>query len=158
MISADKQVLLTGFLGTLPGSVAARLAKAVEVDRLIGGTDLPHDEILRALRPRLRESSQRFRMATPLRFFCRPFEDLLVSAQRDTKQKGRIARTSIELVWTWLSGELIPHRHRELGDAMRDAILYGRDKELEQKTAELWAESAAALKAALSGEKKQATA
>jgi len=39
----DKEVLLKGFLGQLPDDVASRLAKAVEVDRLIGGAALPHD-------------------------------------------------------------------------------------------------------------------
>ena len=108
MLSADKQLLLSGFLGRLPAHVAARLAKAVEVDRLVGGTGLPHDEILRALRPQLRTAAERVRMPTPLRFFCRPFEDLLTSAKRRVKQKGRIARASIEPVWSWLANELMP--------------------------------------------------
>ena len=101
-LTADKQVLLSGFLGQLPDHVAARLAKAVEVDRLIGGTELPHEEILRALRPQLREVPQPQRVATPQRLFCRPFEDLLVEPERSFKQKGRIARSSISPVWkTW---------------------------------------------------------
>jgi hypothetical protein len=68
-LSAEKRVLLNGFLGQLPEQIAARLAKAVEVDRLIGGTGLPHEDILRALRPQLRQSPLRSRMPTPQRFF-----------------------------------------------------------------------------------------
>jgi hypothetical protein len=45
---------LTKFLLGLPDKVVARLAYAIERDRAAGGTGLPHDEILKALLPRLR--------------------------------------------------------------------------------------------------------
>jgi hypothetical protein len=158
MISADKQQLLNGFLCKLPEPVASRLAKAVEVDRLIGGQGLPHEVILDALRPRLRQAAQHTRMPTPQRFFCQPFEDLLIARQRNAKQKGRIARSSIEPVWNWLANELMPARHHELTDAIRDAILYNRLSDVEQRAAELWDESAAALTPALADEKKMTAA
>src|ERR1051326_2851092 len=116
MLSENKQLLLGGFLGRLPERVAARLAKAVEVDRLIGGSDLPHEEILRALRPQLRTVPDKTRTQTPQRFFCRPFEDLLVSPDRSAKQKGRITRSTIEPVWNWLpthpQGARAPPKHQ----------------------------------------------
>src|SRR5947207_15954158 len=133
MLSADKQQLLSGFLGKLPEPVAARLAKAVEVDRLTGGKGLPHEEILGALRPQLRHAGQTERMPTPQRFFCQPFEDFLIGRERHLKQKGRIVRSSIEPVWTWLANELMPARHRALTEAVRDAILYRRRAELETR-------------------------
>jgi hypothetical protein len=83
---------------------------------------------------------------------------LLVGPERKIKQKGRIARTSIEPVWTWLAMELMPHRHRELNDALRDAILHSREDEIQEKIYELWAEASAALFPALSGEKKKSAA
>jgi hypothetical protein len=158
MLSSDKQLLLSGFLGQLPQHVAARLAKAIEVDRLIGGTGLPHEEILQALRPQLRRAPERSRLQTPQRVFCRPFEDLLVAPERSTKQKGRIARNAIDAVWNWLKSELMPARHREITEALRDAILYARESEIEEKAADLWAESASALKPALATEKQRAIA
>ena len=157
-LSAEKQVLLDGFLGTLPEPLAARLAKAVEVDRLIGGTGLPHDDILRALRPQLKQLPPRTRLPTPQRFFCRPFEDLLVSPDRTIKQKGRIARSSIEPVWSWLASELMPQRHRELTEALRDAIVGNREDEIRERSSELWAEASASLVPALAGEKKKSAA
>lgn len=42
MLAADKKLLLNGFFGELPPQMATRLVKAVEVDRLIGGTGLAH--------------------------------------------------------------------------------------------------------------------
>jgi hypothetical protein len=159
MLSADKQLLLSGFLGQLPEVVAARLAKAVEVDRLIGGTGLPHDVILRALRPQLRHSPEgSARLQTPQRFFCRPFEDLLVGPERSLKQKGRIARESITPVWNWLSTDLMPARHAEIERQLRDAILHAREGEMAERCAELWAESSAALMPELATEKKKTIA
>ena len=155
ILSADKMLLLSGFLGQLPEHVAARLAKAVEVDRLIGGSNLPHEEILRALRPQLRQVPEKARTQTPQRFFCLPFEDMLVSPNRSTKQKGRIARSTIEPVWNWLATDLMPTRHRAITEALRDAILRGRDAEREELTAELWSEASTALKAELANEKQR---
>jgi hypothetical protein len=154
MVQAEKQVLLDRFLGQLPSHLAARLAKAVEVDRLIGGTDLPHEELLQALRPQLREQSKAGRMSTPQRFFCRPFEDLLVNTLPKKKQKGRIARVSITPVWHWLANELIPERHKALTEEIGQAILASRDGEVAAKLEELWQTSAEALNAALANDMK----
>lgn len=158
VLTTDKQVLLSGFLGQLPEHIAARLAKAVEVDRLTGGTGLPHEDILRALRPQLRHTPAPQRMPTPLRLFCRPFEDILVDPDRKTKQKGRIARSSIDPVWSWLASELMPERHRQLTGAIREAIVRERVEDIESHVAELWKDASAALKSALSSEKQKTAA
>ena len=68
--------------------------------------------ILDGLRPALRDA-QAARTPTPLRLFCRPFEDLLTSAPRKTKQKASIARASVLPVWLWLGRDLIPARNRK---------------------------------------------
>src|SRR5690242_19580906 len=107
MVQQDKAGLLKAFLGALPGPAAARLAMAVEVDRLTDGHGLPHDEILEGLRPiLLRENYTR--TPTPLRLFCRPFQSLLSSAPRKTKQKGVIARSALMPIWNWISQTLLP--------------------------------------------------
>jgi hypothetical protein len=107
MLSSDKTGLLKALLGSLPGSMAARLARAVEVDRLMEGTVLPHADILTGLRPAL-QSDNPERMPTPLRLFCMPFQDILTNAPRSRKQKAVIARQSVLPVWQWLSQVLIP--------------------------------------------------
>ena len=106
MMSPDKTGLLKAFLGGLPGHVAARLAQAVEMDRLMDGAVLPHEEILLGLRPVLRQAHPD-RTPTPLRLFCAPVQDLLSSEPRKEKQKAVIARSSILPVWTWLGGTLL---------------------------------------------------
>lgn len=157
MLTANKQLLLTGFLGQLPENVAMSLARAIEVDRLVGGSDIPHEQILSALRPQLRHAAQRQRTGTPLRHFCRPFEDLLVNA-RKVKQKGRIARSSIGPVWRWLQIELMGERHTKLTNGIRNAILQGRDLEVDGKLAVLWREAAEAMRAALADRDRTAAA
>ena len=62
----DKTGLLKAFLGSLPGTMAARLAMAVEVDQLMDNHNLPHNDILEGLRPVLRRENYE-RTPTPLR-------------------------------------------------------------------------------------------
>lgn len=155
----DKEVLLKGFLGQLPDDVVSRLAKAVEVDRLIGGAALPHDEILKALRPQLRgTASNARRVPTPQRLFCRPFEDLLVSGERKEKQKGRIARSSVDIVWKWLASALMPARHNKLTTSLGEAIVALNEEQIERDLGVLWNEASAALKSALADEGRKSVA
>ncbi len=158
MLAADKALLLSGYLGGLPDAVAQRLAKAVEVDRLAGGNSLPHEEILAALRPQLRNLLRARRTATPLRYFCQPFEDLLVTKLRIAKQKGRIARDSIAPVWEWLAGELIPDEFTKLTHALRDAILKDSDETILDICELLWLSAGTALQAVFKSTKRRAAA
>ena len=138
MASNSKVDLLRGFLGSLPESVAGRLARAVEIDRLNDGKSLPHDLILESLRPTLREGEPTQRMATPMRAFCRPFEDLLTNATTATKHKGRIARNSITPVWNWLAQTVIPGPLNAYSLAIKMAVMGGRSEEMKAKTVEFW--------------------
>jgi hypothetical protein len=156
MLPVDKEVLLKGFLGQLPDQVVSRLAKAVEVDRLIGGTALPHDEILRALRPQLRgKHIPGRRVPTPQRLFCRPFEDLLVGGERKEKQKGRIARSSVDAVWKWLAEELMSVRHYRLTTSLGKAIVADDEEQIDRDLNALWSEAATVLKAALADQEQR---
>jgi len=158
MLADQKKTQLSRFLGQVPDDVATNLAKAVEIDRLIGNTGLPHDEILNALRPQLKKAAVVARTPTPQRFFCRPFEDLLVADTRGGKRKGRIARASIQPVWTWLGAELMPEAHAALTTGIRFAILNNRDDDVAAKCAELWSASSSAMKKALVGERAKTQA
>ena len=65
MLSSDKSGLLKALLGSLPGAMAARLARAVEVDRLMDGAVLPHGDIISTLRPAPRGDRTGAKAATP---------------------------------------------------------------------------------------------
>lgn len=123
-IDAGRLERLDGFLGSVTPMLALQLARAVEDDRLRGGA-LPHDAILAALRPRLREAADRLhRTFTPRRMVCVAFEDVLVD-HRLRKQRGRIARSSIEPVWQWLIHTLSPVATEAALDAIREKLLNG---------------------------------
>jgi hypothetical protein len=158
MSQADKQVQLDRFIGQLPSHVAERLAKALEVDRMTGGSDLPHAELLQALRPQLRETAKPPRPPNPQRSFCRPFEDLLVNTVPVAKQKGRISRVSIGPVWNWLANDLIPDQHKALCEALHGALVAGEHAQVQQTLADLWRAASAAIRSALGTPERKATA
>ena len=152
MTPEDKIGALRAFLGNLPEHIAVRLAKAIEVDRLGDGIVLPHDAILDGLRPILRRGTNVARTATPLRLFCKPFEDLLVSGPRKDKQKGRIARASVAPVWKWLANTLLPDAHAEYVQTTKAAAYAYRLDEANAAAASYWKQASQALRAALEGD------
>lgn len=149
MLTTQKIGLLQAFLGGLPEHLASRLTKAVEIDRLTDGSTLPHDIILEGLRPALRHQDQRDRTPTPLRLFCRPFEDLLISAPRTEKQKGRIARQSITPVWEWLSGTLIPKSTQAYVSEIKSLIVAHKPDLVRERALAFWTEASFAMREAL---------
>lgn len=148
MPAVDRTGLLKAFLGGLPGQVAARLAMAVEVDRLMDGRGLPHEDILSGLRPILRR--EHFdRTLTPLRLFCQPFQDLLSCAPRRAKQKGCIARGSLVPVWNWVSQSLIPGEANAYVKDIKALVLAHKNDEAMTRAAQFWPLASAAMAAAL---------
>jgi hypothetical protein len=152
MTPEDKIKALRAFLGGLPEHIAVRLAKAIEVDRLGDGAVLPHDAILDGLRPILRRGTNVSRTATPLRMFCKPFEDLLVSGPRKEKQKGRIARGSVAPVWKWLAHTLLPEAHAAYVRTTKAAAYAYRLDEANAAAAAYWAQASQAMRTALEGD------
>ncbi len=146
MMSNDKTGLLKAFLGSLNGDIAARLASAVETDRLLDGRVLPHDTILDGLRPALR-GLQAGRTPTPLRLFCRPFEDLLTCAPRKTKQKASISRASLLPVWLWLGRDLIPAETEAYITETKALIMTRKYAEAMRRAESFWTLAGAALAA-----------
>lgn len=153
MASRDKTDLLRAFLGSLPTGLAGRVAQAVEVDRMNNGKVLPHDLILDSLRPALREADQAKRTNTPMRVFARPFEDLLTNHPRTRKQKGRIARSSINPVWNWLAHDLVPEQLMAFSLAVKTAALGLGDEDVDQQVADFWRLASEALRSKLSSER-----
>jgi len=155
MLSPEKSAQLKSLLGMLPGPAAAKLARAVEIDRLAGGRMLPHETIMDALRPALRGVEQAARTPTPLRLFCRPFEDLIAEHPAKEKIKGRIARASIAPVWSWLQ-KLIPAAAAAYAaEVTALAVTQRSDGALDHASA-FWEEAAAALRGAIAKDRKAA--
>jgi hypothetical protein len=151
MTPHDKTDLLKAFLGGLPGPAAARLAMAVEVDRLMDGHSLPHDDIMEGLRPVLRRENYD-RTPTPLRLFCRPFQDLLTSMPRKVKQKGCIARSSLVPAWIWVTQTLLPEESAIYSAECKALVLGHNPDAALARAGRFWAVAAAAMVKALSTE------
>jgi hypothetical protein len=149
MSPQEKAGLLKTFLGSLPGSAAGRLAMAVEVDRLMDGRALPHEDILEGLRPILRREHHD-RTPTPLRLFCRPFQDLLTSAPRTAKQKAAIARTTLVPAWNWITQTLLPAQAADYLAECRALVLAHKHEDALMRAAQFWPLAADAITGALS--------
>jgi hypothetical protein len=132
--------------------VAARLAKAIEIDRLNDGRSLPHELILDGLRPVLRRG-QSERAPTPLRLFCRPFEDLLTVMPRTQKQKGRIERSSIMPVWNWVSQTLVADAANKFSIGVKTALFAADNDAMMEHAAQFWSAAAKAILDALGSER-----
>jgi hypothetical protein len=156
MLTPEKAELLQSFLGSLPEGLAARLAKAVEVDRLTEGVGLPHEIILEGLRPVLRRCQPPQRTPNPLRLFCLPFEDLVEDGARKEKQKGRILRSSIVPVWNWLGETLIPEATRSYREEIKSLVLAYKLEEALEYASRFWPVAGAALHNAIVEDGKRA--
>jgi hypothetical protein len=149
MTPNDKTGLLKAFLAGLPGAAASRLAMAVEVDRLMDGHALPHEDILEGLRPILRRDHYD-RAPTPLRLFCRPFQDLLSCAPRTAKQKAVIARGTLVPAWNWICNDLLPEEAAAYAAECRALVLSHKHEEALARAAQFWPLAAAAMTKAVS--------
>jgi len=148
MLSADKTHLLQSFLSGLPSDSATRLVRAVEIDRLMEGKGLPHEMILEGLRPALRRDHAE-RTPTPLRTFCRPFEDLLNSESRTAKQKAVVARSSVVPVWMWLSRTLAPKETASYATDIKALVVARKLDEALERAGQFWAFAGGAIRQAL---------
>ena len=121
MLPLAKQRLLSQFLASLPASRALELAALAERKRVAGERNFPAEMILDALRPALAESDA-LRTPTPQRLFCEPFSDFLVD-EREHKQPGRIARSTLSVLWRWLAKDGMRASLPELEAHISDAVL-----------------------------------
>ena len=148
MSPQERTGLLKAFLGGLPGVAAGRLAMAVEVDRLMDGRALPHEDILAGLRPVLRRDHND-RTPTPLRLFCHPFQDLLTCQPRTAKQKASITRSTLTPAWNWLSQTLLPTETAAYARECKALVLNLKHEEALARAARFWPLAANAMTQAL---------
>src|SRR6202789_1717726 len=158
MMAPAKIQLLREFLGRLPEPVAARLARAVEIDWLSGGTALPHDVILESLRPVLPRMTVFQRAPTALRLFPEPVEGPRGSEPPKGKEKGVIARDSVQPVWNWLAQTLLPDELSRYAMAVKTAVLGYHVDEARVGATEFRTAASVALRAALNTEARRKAA
>ncbi|MEM8784898.1 MAG: hypothetical protein AAGF19_03500 [Pseudomonadota bacterium] len=149
-----KEDELRRLLSNIPDRRAASIIKALERDRLSGGSALPYSQILNELRPALlRTNNQVARTPTPQRLFCNCFEDILLNGPRKEKQAGRILRSSLDPMWYWLAEHAIADIHREQAQKIAVAILGGNAAAATEETHILCGAAGLAIERRLKGVK-----
>ncbi len=128
-LSERKREQLTEFLGGLPTATAVKLFAAIEADRLAGGQQLPHNEILNDLRKRLldRGAVLPARRADARRLFFTPFEDFYVGERQNRKRPGVIPRTSLGPIWRLMMRETALSEAAFAAASLDEAIRAGRN-------------------------------
>jgi hypothetical protein len=113
----------------------ARALLMVELDRArLRGDEVPAaDLILQELRrttPFLKGAPAR--LGDPARLFFAPFEPFLVDERASRKHAGRIARTSLEPIWRWISRDLMPIEAKAYSEQVSRLLLAGEAAPAEQ--------------------------
>ena len=99
-----------------------------ELERgLLHGTSPAGAElVLSELRRSLREGqSKSARFGDPARLFFQPLEPFLVDDVPDHKHRGRIARSTLEPLWLWVSNTLIPEETKAYVAHVEHALMAG---------------------------------
>jgi hypothetical protein len=86
----------------------------------IAGVDLVLQESRRVVRDQ-REGAPR--VSTAARLFFKPLEPFLVDDRGDHNHPHRIARSSLETLWTWIKRDLLPEEAKTLSEQVGDALL-----------------------------------
>jgi hypothetical protein len=110
---------LRGYLLQLPPAKRALLIAELE-GALLRGDDVPGGALLlQEVRSSVRESGVRApRIGAAARLFFRPLEPFLSDDEPERKQTARIARTSLEPVWSWICRDVLP----EVGNRFSEAV------------------------------------
>jgi hypothetical protein len=99
-----------------------------ELERaVLRGDEIPGgDMLLKEVRAAVRESdAQAPRIDAPARAFFRPLEPFLIDAQTERKSPGRIARATLDPIWTWILRDLIPTEAQAYCDDVNRALAGG---------------------------------
>lgn len=94
----------------------------------VAGADLVLQELRRIVREQ-REGAPR--IGNSARLFFKPLEPFLVDDSVKHKHPGRIARASLELLWTWISRDLMPVDAKILTDQVSNALFIGDEAKAE---------------------------
>jgi hypothetical protein len=129
MAGADKIERLRQLLRELTPTARSLLIGELERSLLRGAeaasADLGlHELLLQELRRVVRDQHEAApRISNSARLFFKPLEPFLVDDRGDHNHPGRIARSSLELLWTWIRRDLLPDDTKILTDDVSDALL-----------------------------------
>jgi len=126
MAGADTIERLQQFLREL--SPQARGMLIAEFERsLLRGEDLSGaDLVLQELRRLSRDQREGApRIGNSARLFFKPLEPFLVDDLGQHRHLGRISRSSLDLLWTWITRDILPDDAKAVDDIVNTALLEG---------------------------------
>jgi hypothetical protein len=141
---------LQHYLRELSPQARARLIEEFERSLLRGDQAAGTDLVLHELRRIVRE--QRVggpRVDDCARLFFKPLEPFLVDDRADHNHRGRIARRSLEMLWTWVRRDLLPEDAKALTEGVSDALRAGDEPKAEHIMRAFQDKAAAAIEASL---------
>jgi hypothetical protein len=135
---------LRAYLRALKPGARALLIAELERGLLHGTSPAGAEMVLAELRRSLRDgSSKSARFDDPARLFFQPIEPFLVDDHPDHKHRGRIARSALEPLWSWIGNTLAPEEARAYSEAVEAALTAG-DTDKPEQLARVFQDDAAA--------------
>jgi hypothetical protein len=124
---------LRGFLRDLKPEAQALLIAELERSLLRGDDATGAELVLQELRRFARESGRPSPRAGNLaRLFFQPLEPFLVDDAATHKHPGRIARVSLDPIWTWIGRDLLPGEVKAATDQVARAFAANDTKKAEE--------------------------
>ncbi len=124
---------LRGYLRTLKPEARSMLVQELERGLLRGEESAANDFILRELRSTIRAAARPVpRIGDTARMFFAPLEPFLIDGRADHKRIGRMARVSLEPIWSWIRRDLIPAEAKALSEDIDRALLNNNRTKAEQ--------------------------
>ncbi len=124
-MTSDRQSIerLRDYLGTLKPDARSMLVQELERAMLRGDDSAGNDLVLQELRRAIRADAQPVpRIGDAARLFFTPIEPFLIDSRADHKRLGRIARVSLEPIWSWICRDLIPAEAKALSEDINRAL------------------------------------
>ncbi len=150
MAGAETIERLRQYLSELSPQVRARLTGEFERSLLRGDEAADIDLVLQQLRGITREQREGDpRVSHCARLVFKPLEPFLVDDHPGHNHPGRVARASLERLWTWIRRDLLPDDAKNLVEAVNDAMLDGDTVRAEHVTRAFQDMAAAAIEANL---------
>ena len=141
---------LRQYLRELPPQARALLIAEFERSLLRGDEGAGTDLVLQELRGIVREQREGTpRIGNCARLFFKPLEPFMVDDRADHGHPGRVARRSLENLWTWVSRDLLPEEARVLTEEVDAALAAGDEPKAENMVRAFQDRAAAAIATSL---------
>ncbi len=129
MAGADTIERLQGYLRELSPQARGLLISEFERTLLRGEELTSADLVLQELRRLAREQREGAPRIDPsARLFFKPLEPFLVNDQAQHHHPGRIARSSLQSLWTWISRDIAPGDAKAMNEKVNAALNAGDDE------------------------------